>query len=51
MRIFSGFILYITIVSVLYATNEVWSQTNIKRYTASYDIDTPTGREAMELDR
>ena len=35
MRIFSGFILYITIVSVLYATNEVWPKAEYDRVEAS----------------
>ena len=49
MQILSGVLIYVTIVSLLYATNEVWSSINYKRWDASFK--TPTGGAgAMELD-
>ena len=49
MHLFTGLIMYVTIVSLLYATNEVWSTTNIQRYDASFTAGGTTGRDPMDI--
>ena len=49
MQILSGVLIYVTIASLLYATNEVWSSINYKRWDASFKT-TEGDTGAMELD-
>ena len=51
MQILSGVLIYVTIASLLYATNEVWSSINYKRWDASFKTPVTTGGSGgMELD-
>ena len=48
MHLVKGAIMYLTLVAVLYSTNNVWSSVDIKRHGATYETqgqyETGTGR-------